>query len=86
VNEDNKILASNDDVTISRTGNGESFTAKVSGEYARVEWFVNGALESNAKTVGINATDYRIGTYRLGVIVVKDNVSYGTEITFTVTK
>jgi hypothetical protein len=47
---------------------------------------VNGALQSESQTVEIVATDYRIGTYRLGVRVSKDSVPYSTEITFTVTE
>jgi hypothetical protein len=87
VNKDNQILASNNSVTISKTSADDytaSFTAEVISEYDSVTWSVNGAPESGNKTIEITATDYPNGTYRLGVIVVKNNVPYSTEITFTV--
>jgi hypothetical protein len=86
VNKDKQILASNNSVTISKTSNdyNASFTATVTGDYDSVEWSVNDLLKSSNKTVVIAATDYYTGTYRLGVIVTKDGVLYGTEITFMV--
>jgi hypothetical protein len=87
VNErDSSILASNDRVTISKTGPNASFTAEVTGGYDSVRWSVNGAPGAETRSIHIAAAGYLTGTYRLGVRVSKDGVPYSTEITFTVTE
>jgi formylglycine-generating enzyme required for sulfatase activity len=90
VNEDGNILASNDDVTISKSdsGNNKSFVAEVTGAYSGVQWHLNGdpifGGRGTARSITINAKDYTNGSYYLGVSVYRDSVPYSTVIHFTV--
>jgi uncharacterized repeat protein (TIGR02543 family) len=93
VNEDDgNILASDADVTLSRTGsvNPNSFTATVNGAYSGVQWYLKGSpVPGNlgaGQSITIEAVNYEAGGYRLGVTVTKDGVPYSTEIRFTVTE
>jgi uncharacterized repeat protein (TIGR02543 family) len=93
VNEDDgNILASNDDLSISKTGNGysTSFTAAVTGGYAGVQWYFDGLAISGsrgaAQSIDINAADYAAGTYILGAGVTKNGASYSRDFRFTVTE
>jgi hypothetical protein len=86
VNEDDgAILASNDNVTISKSGSG-SFTAAVNGGYGDIKWYVNGTLVTGTtgNSITINAADYPKGRYILGVTVTKNGIPYSTDIRFTV--
>ena len=91
VNEDGDILASNDNVTISKSashGNENSFTAEVTGAYSGVQWYLNGGpvygSRGTARSITVNAADYAGGNYYLGVTVTRDGVPYSTDIYFTV--
>jgi uncharacterized repeat protein (TIGR02543 family) len=91
VNGDGDILASNDDITISKSGAGNldsAFTAAVSGAYSGVRWYFNNETveESRgaAQSITVSAADYVNGNYYLGVTVTKDNVPCSTSIRFTV--
>jgi hypothetical protein len=90
VNEDGEILASNDNITISKSGSGgyfSSFTAGVTSAYTGVQWTLTGApLAGNtASSIVISAADYPAAkTYILGVVVTKDDIPYSSEIRFTV--
>ncbi|MCL2761874.1 MAG: formylglycine-generating enzyme family protein [Treponema sp.] len=88
VNEDDgQILASENNITISKSGSDRSFTAMVNSGYTNIQWTMLGyPVKTNANgSVTINASDYNIGTYRLNVTVYKNTVPYSTEIRFTVT-
>jgi uncharacterized repeat protein (TIGR02543 family) len=91
VNEDGNILASNDDITISKNGlggNQRHFTATVNGAYSDVQWYLHGysvfGSRGKAQSIVINAADYANGRYYLELSVTKDNVPYSTVIRFTV--
>jgi membrane carboxypeptidase/penicillin-binding protein PbpC len=84
-NEDHQMLASNDNVTISRSG-GQSFSAMVTSEYTDIQWFVNGnPVANHTRFITINARDFDPGTYRLGVVMTWGSVPFSSEIRFTVT-
>jgi uncharacterized repeat protein (TIGR02543 family) len=92
VNEDDEtILVSDDDVTISKTSNGNpySFTATVVGGYTGVQWYFEGfpitGSRGAAQSIAINAAEYNTGTYILGVTVTKNGALYSTDFRFTVT-
>jgi uncharacterized repeat protein (TIGR02543 family) len=92
VNEDDgTILVSDDDLTISKTGNGysDSFTVAVTGGYTDIQWYFDGfAIYGNrgtAQSIAINAADYIAGAYILGVMVTKNGATYSTDFRFTVT-
>jgi uncharacterized repeat protein (TIGR02543 family) len=87
VNEDGKILTSNNDITISKSasGNPASFTATVTGAYSGIQWNLNGGPQyGTAQSVTIKAADYPNGSYHLGGTVTKDGVPYSTNIHFKV--
>jgi uncharacterized repeat protein (TIGR02543 family) len=88
VNEDGEILVSNANVTISKSGTeyNHSFTATVTSDYTGVQWTLNGVpmAGNTASSITINAADYALKTYILGVIVTKDEIPYSNEIRFTV--
>jgi uncharacterized repeat protein (TIGR02543 family) len=88
VNEAGTILASTDDVTISKTSNGHAdrVTATLAEGYADARWQLDGAaLPGNQDgSVTMDAADYANGTYILGVIVYKDGVPYSTDLRVTV--
>jgi hypothetical protein len=91
VNQDEQILVSNNDVTISKSGSGENaagFTAEVTGAYSNIQWYlydvpVSGS-RGTAQTFTVNAADYVNGSYYLGVTVKRDGILYSTDIHFTV--
>jgi uncharacterized repeat protein (TIGR02543 family) len=92
VNEDGSILASNNYVTISKSSsnyNPASFTATVESAYSGIQWYLYGdpvyGSRGKAQSIAINAADYAIGRYYLGVTVTKDGKPYSTVIHFTVT-
>jgi len=84
INEANQILASNDNVTISR-GGGQSFTSIVNSAYTGIRWFINGLPVDGTRVITIYARDFTVGTHRLGVVVFRGSVPHSTEIRFTVT-
>jgi uncharacterized repeat protein (TIGR02543 family) len=89
INEDGGILASNNDITISKSGAGghaRSFTVGVTSAYAGVQWHLSGVpIAGNTASVAINAADYAASkTYILGVMATKDGVPYSKDIRFTV--
>jgi hypothetical protein len=92
VNDDGNILASNDDVTVSKSSSSysDSFTATVESGYtgAGVQWNLNGdpafGSRGTAQSITIKAADYANGSWYLGVTVSKDGVPYSTDIHFTV--
>jgi uncharacterized repeat protein (TIGR02543 family) len=90
VNEDGSILASGNDVTISKTGGGGSFSATVSGGWSGVQWYLNGfpipGSRGTAQSISISAADYSTGIYRLGVSVSKGGGLYSRDLRFTVTE
>jgi uncharacterized repeat protein (TIGR02543 family) len=87
VDQDGSILTSNNDVTISK-GSGAYFNATVTGAYADVQWYLYGypvyGSRGKAQSIRINAADFAIGKYYLGVTVTKDSKPYSTDIHFTV--
>jgi hypothetical protein len=88
-NEDGEILVSDDEVTIFKTsGELHSFTAEVNAPYSGVQWYldafpISGSRGTN-RSITVNAKDYNIGSYRLGVSVTKDGAPHSTQIYFTV--
>jgi uncharacterized repeat protein (TIGR02543 family) len=89
VNEDGDILASNDNITISKSGASgylQSFTAGVTSAYTGVQWTLSGVpIAGNTASVVIKASDYTAQkAYILGVVVTKDGIPYSKDITFTV--
>ena len=90
INEEGDILASGDDVTVSKTGSGypANFTATVTSAYSGIQWYLNGGPVSGdrgaAQSITVNAADYGRGSCYLGVTVTRDGVPYSTDIHFTV--
>jgi hypothetical protein len=87
--DDEDILASNSNVSLSQGGSGghaKSFTATVNEEYGDIKWYVNGTLVTGTteNSITINAADYPKARYILGVTVTKAGVPYSTDIRFTV--
>jgi uncharacterized repeat protein (TIGR02543 family) len=89
VDQDGSILISNNDVTISKSGGVTYFNATVTGAYTGVQWYLYGnpvyGSRGKAQSIRINAADFVIGKYYLGVTVTKDGKPYSTDIHFTVT-
>jgi uncharacterized repeat protein (TIGR02543 family) len=91
VNEDDgDILVSNTNITISKSSNGNpnSFTATVEGGYTGIQWYFDGlpisGSRGTAQSIVINAAEYNVGTYILGVGVTKNGIPYSTDFRFTV--
>lgn len=87
---DGEILASDNNFIISEydVSLQSSFTARVNGDYEKIQWFLLGyPIEGaeNKNEITVYAADYNAGTYQLTVVVYTcDDVPYSTEITFEV--
>jgi hypothetical protein len=89
-NEDGKILDpddTNNDITISKFDD-PFFNATVSASYTGIQWYIN-SLPVNGnppdnRTISIDAQNFAIGTYRLGVVVLRNGIPHSSEIRFTV--
>ena len=89
--EDGNILASGNNITISKTGAGGApmyFDATVNSDYENIEWRITGypVTVNPDGSVRIDATGFSSANYRLNVIVYKlnENIPYSTTIFFTV--
>jgi hypothetical protein len=86
VNEDNELISDmpdNFDI-----GFGDILALEAADELTNIQWSINNtdlpAPRGTARSIAIEAANYAVGTYTLGLRATRDNKPYSINITFTV--